>query len=45
LLSCGVAFYTPINKCPYCGHTLRTRSRGRRKERKYINPEKYEVKA
>jgi len=46
--SCMIAFYTNLERCPYCGCILRSSLRGGKRknaERRYINPERYGVVA
>jgi len=40
------AFYTNLERCPYCGCILRSFPRGGKKgsiERRYIDPERYGI--
>jgi len=43
--NCRIAFYANLERCPYCGYLLRSSPKGgrRRRERRYIDPEKYGV--
>jgi len=44
--NCMIAFYTNLERCPYCGCILRCFPRGGKRgsiERRYIDPEKYGI--
>lgn len=45
--TCRSAFYANLKKCPFCGRALRSSPKGgrrRKREKQYVDPERYGVK-